>query len=132
MKELTLDQITPYITAVSYVRIAEGQERNNIVDITKLRKTEIARTYEIMIEPSQVMRMRGVARTLEDRVREHFGSEAIQAAHPDCNAVRKAQEDVHARIIEASASGELLTVCGQLADDVAAECQDRINLVGRK
>ena len=110
MRELTIDQITPYIIARAYYHIAQERERNDFADITKLRKGEIAHTYENLIEPNQLRRMFGVARVLEDRVREHFGSGAFRAARRDRDALRKAHEDFENRIVEASASGELLSV----------------------
>lgn len=130
MKELSIDQITRYIIAEVYYRIALERERNDRVDITKRRKAEIARTYEVLIDRNQMWRLVGAANVLGDRVREHFGSGAFRAARRDRSALRKAHEDFENRIVEASASGELLSVCIQLADDVAAEWQDHINLSG--
>ena len=130
MKELSIDQITRYIIAKAYYRIAVERERNDRVDITKLRKAEIAHTYEVLIDRNQMGRLLGTANVLEERVRECFGSGAFRAARRDRSALRKAHEDFDNRIIEASASGELLSVCIQLADKVAAEWQDHINLSG--
>lgn len=130
MKELSIDQITRYIIAKAYYRIAVERERNDRVDITKRRKAEIAHTYEVLIDRNQMGRLLGTANVLEGRVRERFGSGAFRAARRDRSALRKAHEDFENRIVEASASGELLSVCIQLADDVAAEWQDHINLSG--
>ena len=106
------------------------RERRDIVDITKLRKAEIVHTYEALIDRNQMWRLVGAANVLKDRVREHFGRGKIRAARRDRSAMRKAEEDFENRIVEASASGELLSVCIQLADEVAAEWQDHINLSG--
>lgn len=132
MRKLTIDQITRYIIAEAYYRIALERERRDIVDITKLRKAEIVHTYEALIDRNQMGRLVGAANVLKDRVREHFGSGAFRAARRDRDALRKAHEDFENRIVEASASGELLSVCIQLADDVAAEWQDYINPNGQQ
>lgn len=130
MKELSIDQITRYIIAEVYSRIALECDRDDRVDITRARKWEIARTYEVLIDRNQMERLLGTANELDARVREHFGIGEIRAARPDRGAIRKAWEAFDNRIIEASASGELLSVCTRLADEVAAERQDHINLSG--
>lgn len=132
MKELSIDQITRYIIAEVYYRLALERERRDIVDITKLRKAEIARTYEALIDRNQMERLLGTANELDKRVCEHFGFGEIRAARPDRDALRKAWEDFENRIAEASASGELLSVCIRLADEVAAEWQEYINPNGQQ
>lgn len=97
-------------SAVSY-GIRRARSGRDIVDITKLRKAEIVHTYEALIDRNQMWRLVGAANVLGDRVREHFGSGAFRAARRGRGAQRKAHEDFENRIVEASASGELLSVC---------------------